>query len=266
MLTLRNISKTFNPGTVNEKKALNRVSLELADGDFATIVGSNGAGKSTLFNAITGSFYVDEGQIILAGEDITYRKEHIRSKEIGHLFQDPMKGSAPHMTIEENMALAYLRASTATHAFFSRISGKEKQMFREQLAQLDMGLEDRMRQPVGLLSGGQRQALTLLMATMVTPKILLLDEHTAALDPATAEKVLGLTRKIVAQRKITCLMVTHNMHQALELGNRTLMMDGGHIVLDVQGTERENMTVEDLLMEFKKQAGKQLDNDRILLS
>ncbi len=266
MLTLKNISKTFNPGTVNEKKALNHVSLELADGDFATIVGSNGAGKSTLFNAITGSFYVDEGQIILAGEDITYRKEHIRSKEIGHLFQDPMKGSAPHMTIEENMALAYLRASTAAHAFFSRISGKEKQMFREQLSQLDMGLEDRMRQPVGLLSGGQRQALTLLMATMVTPKILLLDEHTAALDPATAEKVLGLTRKIIAQRKITCLMVTHNMHQALELGNRTLMMDGGHIVLDVQGAEREKMTVDDLLMEFKKQAGKQLDNDRILLS
>ena len=266
MLILKNISKTFNPGTVNEKKALNRVSLELADGDFATIVGSNGAGKSTLFNAITGSFYVDEGQIILAGEDITYRKEHVRSKEIGHLFQDPMKGSAPHMTIEENMALAYLRASTAAHAFFSRISGKEKQMFREQLAQLDMGLEERMRQPVGLLSGGQRQALTLLMATMVTPKILLLDEHTAALDPATAEKVLNLTRKIIAQRKITCLMVTHNMHQALALGNRTLMMDAGHIVLDVQGAEREKMTVDDLLAEFKKQAGKQLDNDRILLS
>lgn len=266
MLTLKRISKTFNPGTVNEKKALDRVNLELADGDFATIVGSNGAGKSTLFNAITGSFYVDEGQIILAGEDITYRKEYIRSKEIGHLFQDPLKGSAPHMTIEENMALAYLRASTASHAFFSRISSKEKQMFREQLALLDMGLEDRMKQPVGLLSGGQRQALTLLMATMVTPKILLLDEHTAALDPATAEKVLELTRRIVAERKITCLMVTHNMHQALELGNRTLMMDGGHIVLDIQGEERSKMTVDDLLNEFRKQAGKQLDVDRILLS
>lgn len=266
MLTLKRVSKTFNPGTVNEKKALDNVNLELADGDFATIVGSNGAGKSTLFNAITGSFYVDEGQIILAGEDITYRKEHVRSKEIGHLFQDPLKGTAPHMTIEENMALAYLRASTASHAFFSRISGKEKQMFREHLAQLDMGLEDRMKQPVGLLSGGQRQALTLLMATMVTPKILLLDEHTAALDPATAEKVLQLTRRIVAERKITCLMVTHNMHQALELGNRTLMMDGGCIVFDIQGEERDGLSIDDLLRQFQDRAGKQMDNDRILLS
>ncbi|MBD5526652.1 MAG: ATP-binding cassette domain-containing protein [Lachnospiraceae bacterium] len=265
MLTLKKISKTFNPGTVNEKKALDQVSLELSDGDFATIVGSNGAGKSTLFHAITGAFYVDEGQIILAGEDITYRREHIRSKEIGHLFQDPLKGSAPHMTIEENMALAYLRASTSAHAYFSRISSKEKQMFREQLAQLDMGLEDRMKQPVGLLSGGQRQALTLLMATMVTPKILLLDEHTAALDPATAQKVLELTRRIVAERKITCLMVTHNMQQALTMGNRTLMMDGGHIVLDICGTEREKMTVDDLLAAFRDQAGRRLDNDRILL-
>lgn len=266
MLTLKRISKTFNPGTVNEKKALDRVNLELADGDFATIVGSNGAGKTTLFNAITGSFYVDEGRIILAGEDITYRKEYIRSKEIGHLFQDPLKGTAPHMTIEENMALAYLRASTAPHAFFSRISGKEKQMFREHLAQLNMGLEDRMKQPVGLLSGGQRQALTLLMATMVTPKILLLDEHTAALDPSTADKVLELTKKIVAERRITCLMVTHNMHQALELGNRTLMMDGGCIVFDVQGEERNRLTIDDLLRQFQDNAGKQLDNDRILLS
>lgn len=266
MLTLKKISKTFNPGTVNEKKALDQVSLELSDGDFATIVGSNGAGKSTLFNAITGVFYIDAGQIILAGEDITYRKEHIRSKEIGHLFQDPMKGSAPHMTIEENMALAYLRASTVKHAYFSRISSKEKQLFREQLAMLDMGLEDRMKQPVGLLSGGQRQALTLLMATMVTPKLLLLDEHTAALDPATAQKVLKLTRRIVAERKITCLMVTHNMQQALTMGSRTLMMDGGHIVLDVQGQERERMAVEDLLAAFKEQAGKRLDSDRILLA
>ncbi len=266
MLTLKTISKTFYPGTVNEKKALDRVNLELADGDFATIVGSNGAGKSTLFNAITGSFYVDEGRIILAGEDITYRKEHIRSKEIGHLFQDPMKGSAPHMSIEENMTLAYLRAATSTHAYFSRISKKDKRMFREQLALLNMGLEDRMKQPVGLLSGGQRQALTLLMATMVTPKILLLDEHTAALDPATAKKVLDLTRSIVAERGITCLMVTHNMQQALDLGNRTLMMDGGRIVLDIQGTEREEMTVDDLLAGFRAQAGENLDNDRILLS
>lgn len=266
MLTLKNISKTFNPGTVNEKKALDHVNLELADGDFATIVGSNGAGKTTLFNAITGFFYVDEGRIILAGEDITYRKEYVRSKVIGHLFQDPLKGSAPHMTIEENMALAYLRASTASHAFFSRISGREKQMFREYLAQLNMGLEDRMKQPVGLLSGGQRQALTLLMATMVTPKILLLDEHTAALDPATADKVLELTRQIIAERRITCLMVTHNMHQALELGNRTLMMDGGRIVFDVQGEERSRLTIDDLLRQFQDNAGRKLDNDRILLS
>lgn len=266
MLTLKTVSKTFYPGTVNEKKALERVNLELSKGDFATIVGSNGAGKSTLFNAITGSFYVDEGQIILAGEDITYRREHIRSKVIGHLFQDPMKGSAPHMSIEENMALAYLRASTSSHAYFSRISKKDKRVFREQLALLNMGLEDRMKQPVGLLSGGQRQALTLLMATMVTPKILLLDEHTAALDPATAQKVLELTRTIVAERGITCLMVTHNMHQALELGNRTLMMDRGRIVLDIRGEERKKMTVDDLLARFREQAGEGLDNDRILLS
>lgn len=266
MLKIQNISKTFNPGTVNEKKALNQVSLELAAGDFATIVGSNGAGKSTLFNAITGAFYVDEGQIVLDGEDITYQKEHIRSKVIGHLFQDPLKGTAPHMTIEENMALAYLRASTASHAFFSRINAKEKQKFHEQLSLLNMGLEDRMKQPVGLLSGGQRQALTLLMATMVTPKILLLDEHTAALDPATAEKVLELTKSIIAERQITCLMVTHNMHQALELGNRTLMMDGGSIVFDVQGEERSKLTIDDLLKQFQICAGKRLDNDRILLS
>lgn len=266
MLTIKSISKTFNPGTVNEKKALDQVSLELSAGDFATIVGSNGAGKSTLFNAITGTFYVDEGQIILDGENITYQKEHIRSKVIGHLFQDPLKGTAPHMTIEENLALAYLRASTGKHAYFSRINNKEKQKFKEQLSLLDMGLEDRMKQPVGLLSGGQRQALTLLMATMVTPKILLLDEHTAALDPATAAKVLELTKTIIAERKITCLMVTHNMHQALELGNRTLMMDFGRIVFDVQGEERSRLTIDDLLNQFQISAGKQLDNDRILLS
>ncbi|MCM1039675.1 MAG: ATP-binding cassette domain-containing protein [Ruminococcus sp.] len=266
MLTMKKVSKTFNPGTVNEKKALDKIDLHLEDGDFATIVGSNGAGKSTLFNAITGNFYVDEGQIILAGEDITYQKEHLRSKVIGHLFQDPLKGTAPHMTIEENMTLAYLRATTARHAYFSRISSKDKQKFKEQLSLLNMGLEDRMKQPVGLLSGGQRQALTLLMATLVTPRILLLDEHTAALDPTTAGKVLELTREIIAERKITCLMVTHNMHQALEMGNRTLMMDGGNIVFDVKGEERSRLTVEDLLRQFQLCAGRQMDNDRILLS
>ena len=266
MLVMRDVSKTFNPGTVNEKCALKNLNLELKNGDFATIIGSNGAGKSTLFNAITGAFFIDRGLIVLDGEDITYQKEHVRSKVIGHLFQDPLKGTAPHMTIEENMALAYLRAKTSKNAYFSRINAADKAKFREHLALLDMGLEDRMKQPVGLLSGGQRQALTLLMATMVTPKILLLDEHTAALDPATAKKVLDLTRQIVAERKITCLMVTHNMHQALELGNRTLMMDSGNIILDVSGEKRAGMTVEDLLEQFAVCAGKRLDNDRILFS
>ena len=251
---------------VNEKKALTGLNLVLEHGDFATIVGSNGAGKSTMFNAITGAFFTDEGAIILDGEDITFKKEYFRSKDIGHLFQDPLLGTAPHMTIEENMALAYLRASTGKAAFLSRISKKEKQKFREHLSLLGMGLEDRMKNPVGLLSGGQRQALTLLMATMVTPKLLLLDEHTAALDPATAEKVLKLTKDIIKERNITCLMVTHNMHQALELGNRTLMMDSGHIVFDVKGEERAKLTVDDLLRKFKDNAGKSLDNDRILLS
>ena len=266
MLVMRDVSKTFNPGTVNEKCALKNLNLTLKQGEFATIVGSNGAGKSTLFNAITGAFFADKGLIMLDGEDITYQKEHVRSKVIGHLFQDPLKGTAPHMTIEENMALSYLRTTTSKNAYFSRIKAADKKKFREQLALLDMGLEDRMKQPVGLLSGGQRQALTLLMATMVTPKILLLDEHTAALDPATAEKVLNLTKKIVSEQNITCLMVTHNMHQALELGNRTLMMDSGNIVLDVSGEEREKMSVDDLLEQFAARAGKALDNDRILFS
>ena len=266
MLQLNDLHKTFNPGTVNEKVALNGVSLHMEAGDFATIVGSNGAGKSTLFNAITGGFIADEGSILLGGQDITFEPEHQRSKVIGHLFQDPLKGTAPNMTIEENLALAYLRAGTAPHAIFSRISRKDKEVFREKLALLDMGLEDRMKQPVGLLSGGQRQALTLLMATLVTPKLLLLDEHTAALDPATAEKVLKITRDVVAEHHITTLMVTHNMHQALELGNRTLMMDNGNIILDVQGEQRKSMTVNDLLEQFRAGAGKSLDNDRILLS
>ena len=265
MLRVETISKTFNPGMVTEKKALSGLSLHLAEGDFVTIVGSNGAGKSTLFNAIAGSFYVDEGFIFLDGRDITFQPEYRRSRMIGRLFQDPLKGTAPHMTIEENLALAYLRASRGP-APFSRISRQDKELFREKLKLLGMGLEDRMRQPVGLLSGGQRQALTLLMATIEPPRLLLLDEHTAALDPATAEKVLELTREIIAQNKITCLMVTHNMHQALELGNRTLMMSEGSIVLDVAGRERAGMTVEDLLKRFKAGTGQEMDNDRILLS
>ena len=261
MLVLDNISKTFNPGTVNEKKALEHVSLALAAGDFATIVGSNGAGKSTLFNAIAGSFFVDSGAVVVDGRDITYMPEYRRAKHIGRLFQDPLRGTAPHMTIEENLALA-----AGSGGWFSHMSRADRARFRDRLALLDMGLENRMRQPVGLLSGGQRQALTLLMATMNPPWLLLLDEHTAALDPATAEKVLALTRQIVAEHRITTLMITHNMKNALELGTRTLMMDGGRIVLDVRGEERAGLTVEDLLERFRAGAGHALDNDRILLS
>ncbi len=264
MLDIKQISKTFNPGTVNEKTALSGLSLHLEAGDFVTIIGSNGAGKSTLLNAVAGVFFVDEGSIVLAGRDITFQPEHRRSRVIGRLFQDPLKGTAPSMTIEENLALAYLRSSKGNP--FSRISQKDKVFFRERLALLGMGLEDRMSQPVGLLSGGQRQALTLLMATLVPPQLLLLDEHTAALDPVTADKVLELTREVVAREKITCLMVTHNMSQALTLGSRTLMMADGRIVLDVSGDERAAMTVDDLLRKFQEGTGRALDNDRMLLS
>lgn len=265
MLKLTNVKKVFNAGTVNEKLALDGVSLTVEDGDFATIIGSNGAGKSTLFNCIGGSFYVDEGSVYLDQRDITYVPEYKRAVEIGRLFQDPMRGTAPHMTIEENLALAYLRV-TKKKSIFSRISNAERQMFRERLALLNMGLEDRMKQPVGLLSGGQRQALTLLMATLVPPKILLLDEHTAALDPGTADKVIELTKRIVEENHLACLMITHNMHSALEMGNRTLMMDSGKIVLDISGKEREGLTVDGLLQKFSAGAGKELDNDRILFS
>ena len=265
MLDLRDISKTFNPGTVNEKTALSHLSLHMEPGDFVSIIGSNGAGKSTLLNAVAGSFVVDSGSIALDGRDITFVPDFKRSRMIGRLFQDPLRGTAPSMTIEENLALAYLRSAQGK-APFSRITRKDKEFFGEKLKLLGMGLEDRMRQPVGLLSGGQRQALTLLMATLVTPKLLLLDEHTAALDPATAEKVLELTRHIAAENRITCLMVTHNMKQALELGNRTLMMADGRIVLDVSGEERAGMTVDGLLRRFRAGTGEDLDNDRILLS
>ncbi|WP_251393087.1 ABC transporter ATP-binding protein [Mediterraneibacter agrestimuris] len=265
MLEIKNISKTFHPGTVNAKTAISGLSLKLEEGDFVTIIGSNGAGKSTLFNAIAGAFYVDEGNIELDGKDITFVPEYKRSRNIGRLFQDPMGGTAPGMTIEENLSLSYLRASKGSNPF-SRITKKDKEIFREKIKTLNMGLENRMNQPVGLLSGGQRQALTLLMATMVTPKLLLLDEHTAALDPGTAEKVLNLTKEIVEREHITCMMITHNMHQALELGNRTFMMSDGKIVLDVRDEEREKMTVDDLLLRFREGAGRRLDNDRILLS
>ena len=262
MLKICNVSKVFNPGTVNQKVALNNLSLELAKGDFVTILGSNGAGKSTLFNAIAGSFLPDEGKIYLDGRDITALPDYKRSKYIGRLFQDPLKGTAPNMTIQENLALAYMRASSATNPF-SMISSRDRREFRDRLSQLGLGLEDRMDQNVGLLSGGQRQALTLLMATLVTPKLLLLDEHTAALDPGTAEKVLELTRSIVAENGITCLMITHNVSSALQLGNRTIMMKDGTIVLSLEGAQRRDMTPEKMLRAFHTQG---IDNDRILLS
>ena len=265
MLTIQNISKTFNPGTVNEKKALRDLSLHLNEGDFVTILGSNGAGKSTLFNAIAGSFTVDSGSIRLGGKNITNQPDYKRSKNIGRLFQDPLRGTAPNMTIEENLALAYMRASHGTSPF-SMISKADRAGFRDRLAMLDLGLEDRMGHPVGLLSGGQRQALTLLMATLVTPKLLLLDEHTAALDPATAEKVLKLTQKIVKENNITCLMITHNIPSALDLGNRTVMMNDGQIVLELEGETRKNLTTPKLLELFKEHASHSLETDRILFS
>ena len=262
MLTLSNLRKTFAPGTVNEKVALDGVNLHLNPGDFVTILGSNGAGKSTLFGAIAGSFLPDQGSVVLDGADITKLPDYKRSKYIGRLFQDPLKGTAPNMTIEENLALAYLRASHQRSPF-SMISAKDRRDFRDRLAQLELGLEDRMDHPVGLLSGGQRQALTLLMATLVTPKLLLLDEHTAALDPATAEKVLKLTKSIVEENHITCMMITHNIPSALNLGNRTLMMKDGKIVLELSGPERAQTTPEDLLRAFHQQG---MSSDRVLFS
>lgn len=261
MLELSNLKMIFSKGTPDEKLALNNLSLTVNDGDFITIIGANGAGKSTLFNAIAGTYLTEEGSIVLDGKDITSMPEHKRAKLIGRLFQDPMKGSAPGMTIEENLALA------AGHGgWLSTLSKKDKKLFREKLSLLGMGLEDRMNQQVGLLSGGQRQALTLMMATINPPKILLLDEHTAALDPGTAEKVLNLTTKIVDENKITCLMITHNMQSALELGNRTIMMDSGRVIYDVANEERTGLTVGNLLDKFKSSVGQNLDNDRMLLS
>ena len=229
-------------------------------------MGSNGAGKSTLFNAIAGGFYVDEGSITLAGEDITFQPEYRRSRVLGRLFQDPMRGTAPHMTIEENLALAYLRTAKHQHAFFSRTSKADRALFRDQLARLEMGLEDRMGQPVGLLSGGQRQALTLLMATLVPPKLLLLDEHTAALDPKTAAKVLELSDRIVEENGLTTMMVTHNMKDAIVHGNRLIMMYDGRIVIDVSGEEKKKLTVPDLLALFSKVSGSDEADDKLLLS
>ncbi len=264
MLEIIDLHKTFNPGTVNEKTALDGVSLTLKDGDFVSVIGGNGAGKSTLFNAVAGVFYVDEGRVILDGEDMTFLPEYKRSNHLGRLFQDPLKGTAPHMTIEENLALAYLR-SVRTRSPFGTVSKKDREYFRERLAALGLGLEDRLKSPVGLLSGGQRQALTLLMATLVTPKLLLLDEHTAALDPKTAAKVLELSEQIVTENHLTTLMVTHNMRDAINLGNRLIMMSEGRVVLDIRGAEKKRLTVEDLLERFTAASGKEFSNDRVLL-
>ncbi len=264
MLKLQNISKTFNKGTASAKQAINNLSLQLNPGDFVSIIGSNGAGKSTVFNAIGGSFLVDSGHIFLENEDITFMSEHKRARQIGRLFQDPLHGTAPNMTIEENLALVYLRANK--HRSIFGITNKERDFFRTKLSELDLGLENRLKSKVGLLSGGQRQALTLLMATMITPKLLLLDEHTAALDPATADKVLTLTEKIVATGQITTMMITHNIASALTLGNRTVMMNNGQIILDISGEERTKMTVPQLLELFKEKSQVTLDDDRILLA
>ncbi|MBR4576984.1 MAG: ATP-binding cassette domain-containing protein [Clostridia bacterium] len=260
MLELKDVTKTFHAGTPDEKKALAGISLKIEDGDFVSIIGANGAGKSTLFNAICGSFPLDSGSVILGGRNVTMMPEHKRAKMIGRLFQDPMRGTAPDMSIAENLALA-----AGNGGWLSRVSAEDRKAFRDRLSLLDMGLEDRMRQPVGLLSGGQRQALTLLMATYHIPKVLLLDEHTAALDPGTAEKVLHLTRSIVEENHITCLMITHNMQNALDLGNRTLMMDRGRVIYDVTGEERGRLTISDLTDKFRQLSGRALDNDRMLL-
>lgn len=245
MLKLENASITFNANTVNERKALQNVSLTIENGDFVTVIGSNGAGKSTLMNAVSGSYEIDSGKIFLDGNNITHLKEHQRAKYIGRLFQDPLRGTAPNMTIEENLGLAYSRGKRRTLA--PGIKKRDVSFFKEKLAELDLGLEDRLKTPVGLLSGGQRQALTLLMATIVTPKLLLLDEHTAALDPKTADKVMKLTDKIVKEDNITTLMITHNISNALEYGNKTIVMSQGQVILVLVGEERQNMTVEKLM-------------------
>ena len=263
MLDLNHVSMTFNPGTVNEKKALTDINLHMESGEFATIVGSNGAGKSTLFNAIAGSFIPDTGSILLDGVDMTFQPDFRRSKAIGRLFQDPLKGTAPNMTIEENLALAYLRASTHTSPF-SRITKADRELFTDRLVQLGLGLENRMKQPVGLLSGGQRQAVTLLMATLKKPKLLLLDEHTAALDPKTAAKVLEISNKIVQENHLTTLMITHNMRDAIRYGNRLIMMNEGHVIYDVRGEEKTKLEVADLLQRFEQAGGEA--NDRMILS
>ncbi|SDG76484.1 putative ABC transport system ATP-binding protein [Selenomonas sp. WCT3] len=264
MLHIEKISKTFNPGTVTEKLALHNVNLHLAPGDFVTVIGGNGAGKSTLMNSIAGTYPVDEGCITIAGTDITKWPEHKRAKYIGRVFQDPMMGTAAGMMIEENLAIAARRGKSPTLKWSS--SADSRQHFRELLKGLNLGLEDRLESKVGLLSGGQRQALTLLMATMAQPKLLLLDEHTAALDPKTAEKVLSLTDKIIKQQKLTTLMITHNMRDALKYGNRLIMMYEGHILFDIDSEKKKNLGIKDLLDMFEQAAGSELNSDSLLLS
>ena len=264
MLEIKNISKTFNPGTINEKKALSDLSLTLKDGDFVTVIGGNGAGKSTLLNAVAGVWPVDCGSILLDGEDITALPEHKRAKYIGRVFQDPMMGTAPNMQMEENLALAMRRGQRRGLRW--GVTKAERQEYREKLKTLGLGLEDRMTVKVGLLSGGQRQALTLLMASLRKPKLLLLDEHTAALDPATAAKVLELSDQIVAENGLTALMITHNMSDAIKHGNRLIMMDQGRIILDIEGEDKKHLTKKDLMDKFAQVAGYQIDSDEALLT
>ena len=264
MLKLENIYKTFNPDTINEKKALNGVNLHLKSGDFVTIIGGNGAGKSTLLNMIAGVYMSDKGSIVLSGEDITEQPEHKRAKLLGRVFQDPMRGTAAAMEIQENLAMAYRRGKKRGLGW--GITKEEKKFYIEKLKMLDLGLEDRMTSKVGLLSGGQRQALTLLMATLQKPKLLLLDEHTAALDPKTAHKVLTITEQIITENHLTALMVTHNMKDAIRLGNRLIMMHEGQIIYDVEGEEKKNLRVEDLLKKFEEVSSGEFANDRMLLA
>ena len=264
MLKLEHVYKTFNTGTVNEKTALNDLCLTLNEGDFVTVIGGNGAGKSTMLNAICGVWKPDSGKIIIDGVDVTDIPEHKRAKFLGRVFQDPMMGTAADMGIEENLALAYRRGKTRGLGW--GITKKERALFREKLATLDLGLEDRMTSKVGLLSGGQRQAVTLLMASLQEPKLLLLDEHTAALDPKTAAKVLELSEEIISAHKLTTLMVTHNMHDAIVHGNRLIMMHNGRVILDIAGEEKKRLTVEDLLEKFTAVSGQEFANDRALLT
>ena len=264
MLKIENVYKTFNPGTVNEKVALQGLNLHLKEGDFVTVIGGNGAGKSTMLNAVTGVFGVDSGKVLIDGVDVTHLPEYKRAKYIGRVFQDPMMGTAATMQIEENLALAARRGKPRTLRI--GITKAEREEYREKLKILDLGLEDRMTAKVGLLSGGQRQALTLLMATLQKPKLLLLDEHTAALDPKTAAKVLDATQRIVEKDHLTTLMITHNMRDAIAYGNRLIMMYNGHIVVDVSGEEKKNLTVEQLLNLFSQASGSDEVDDKLVLS